>query len=217
MPLVIAAKHPRWGAKPCRGDGSASVVSVRPFAPLGPAAVVRQRLSNSARQRFETALHARAGWYGRRIAGIFDAGDNPATVRGALEEAAPRADVVIAAVVASVDPLDVTWQSLLAAGAVPVRRGLPVQGSNWLADLHQTLVIGVASCGMILAAQRARPSADAAFARQSAAMRGVTNLPRPCTSTSPRSPGFIHALGSRPRMTPCGVPVAIAEALKEAP
>jgi molybdopterin biosynthesis enzyme len=60
------------------------------------------------------------------------------------------ADIVLAVGVASTDPLDVTWQAALEAGAVEVRRGLPVHpgSSYWIATVEGRPVIGVASCGM---------------------------------------------------------------------
>ena len=64
--------------------------------------------------------------------------DDPEQVRHALIDAAATADLVLAVGVASVDPLDVTWQSLLAAGATSIRRGLPMHpgSSYWIAELE---------------------------------------------------------------------------------
>ncbi len=77
--------------------------------------------------------------------------------------AAKAADIVLAVGVASVDPLDVTWVSVLAAGATEVRRGLPMHpgSSYWIADLRGRPVIGVASCGMF----SRRSALDILFAR----------------------------------------------------
>jgi len=49
-----------------------------------------------------------------------------------------------------VDPLDVTWRSVVDAGARVVRRGLPVHpgSSYWVVELRGHPVVGVASCGM---------------------------------------------------------------------
>ena len=59
------------------------------------------------------------------------------------------------------------------------------------------------------------PGADAAHASGNeigirhiyASTIRLANLPKPSTSTTYSSPGFIHTLGSMPEMTPSGVPV----------
>ena len=132
-------------------NGDASTISVLPFAPLGIAVVVRQQLGDTARRRFEAALHARAQWFGGRVTNISYVADDAGNISAAIDAAATDADIVLVAGVASVDPLEVTWQTLLQAGARPIRRGLPVHpgSSYWLADLDGRLVIGVASCGML--------------------------------------------------------------------
>jgi hypothetical protein len=132
-------------------NGEASAIKVRPFSPLGIAVVVRQQLSDSARRRFEAALLARAEWFGGQVTAIRYVSNDARDIRDALDAAAREADIILAAGVASVDPLEATWQSVLDAGGRPIRRGLPVHpgSSYWLADLDGRLVIGVASCGML--------------------------------------------------------------------
>jgi molybdopterin biosynthesis enzyme len=117
---------------------------------LRVAAIVRQQLTDDARTRFEQSLTLRSSWFGGSIEPVRYVGDSPDEVRMALIDAAGSADVVLAVGVASVDPLDVTWQSLIAAGATSIRRGLPMHpgSSYWIAELLYKPVIGVASCGM---------------------------------------------------------------------
>jgi molybdenum cofactor cytidylyltransferase len=131
------------------GDG-ASVLCVRPFLPLRVAAIVRQQLTDNARARFERSLGLRSDWYGGSVLPVRYVDDDAAQVQEALRAAAAAADVVLAVGVASVDPLEVTWQSLIAAGATSLRRGLPMHpgSSYWIAELLERPVIGVASCGM---------------------------------------------------------------------
>jgi hypothetical protein len=131
------------------GD-SAGILSVRPFLPLRVAAIVRQHLTDEARERFERSLGMRSAWFGGTIEPVRYVDDSADQVQQALLDAARGADMVLAVGVASVDPLDVTWQSLLAAGATSIRRGLPMHpgSSYWIAELLGTPVIGVASCGM---------------------------------------------------------------------
>jgi hypothetical protein len=131
-------------------DGDAGIVRVRPFLPLRVAAIVRQQLTDDARERFERSLGMRSAWFGGSVEPVRYVDDSPEQVRLALADAARTADIVLAVGVASVDPLDVTWQSLIAAGATAVRRGLPMHpgSSYWIAELLGRPVIGVASCGM---------------------------------------------------------------------
>lgn len=128
----------------------ARVLSVRPFLPLRVAAIVRQQLTDNARARFERSLGLRSDWYGGSVMPVRYVADDATKVQAALRAAAESADVVLAVGVASVDPLEVTWQSLIDAGATTVRRGLPMHpgSSYWIAELIGRPVIGVASCGM---------------------------------------------------------------------
>jgi hypothetical protein len=130
--------------------GDAGILSVRPFLPLRVAAIVRQHLTDDARARFERSLGMRSAWFGGTIEPVRYVDDSHDAVRQALVDAAGSADIVLAVGVASVDPLDVTWQSLIAAGATSIRRGLPMHpgSSYWIAELLGRPVIGVASCGM---------------------------------------------------------------------
>ena len=117
-------------------DG-AGILRVRPFLPLRVAAIVRQHLTDDARARFERSLGMRSAWFGGTIEPVRYVDDDAEQVQQALVDAAAAADIVLAVGVASVDPLDVTWQSLLAAGATSIRRGLPMHpgSSYWIAEL----------------------------------------------------------------------------------
>jgi molybdenum cofactor cytidylyltransferase len=142
---VVAAERAAAGSP----DGD-RVLEVLPFLPLRVAAIVRQHLTDDARARFERSIGMRSAWYGGSVVPARYVADDATDVREALRAAAGTADVVLAVGVASVDPLEVTWQSLIAAGATPLRRGLPMHpgSSYWIAELLGRPVIGVASCGM---------------------------------------------------------------------
>ena len=126
---VRAAEHA--AASAADGDG---VLHVRPFLPLRVAAIVRQHLSDDARARFERSIAMRSAWYGGTVEAVRYVDDDAEQVQDALRVAAASADVVLAVGVASVDPLEVTWQSLLAAGATSLRRGLPMHPGKQLLD-----------------------------------------------------------------------------------
>jgi len=142
---VVAAEHAA-----ARSPDGTNVLSVRPFLPLRIAAIVRQQLTDNARARFERSLGLRSDWYGGTVVPVWYVDDDASQVQEALRAAAGSADVVLAVGVASVDPLELTWQSLIAAGATSLRRGLPMHpgSSYWIAELLGRPVIGVASCGM---------------------------------------------------------------------
>jgi hypothetical protein len=132
------------------GGHGGRVMTVRRFLPLRVTAVVRERLDARARARFETSLSGKLAWFGGQAGEVVYAAGDRAATRDVLVEAAGGADIVLAVGVASTDPLDVTWRAVLEAGAVEVRRGLPVHpgSSYWIATLEARPVIGVASCGM---------------------------------------------------------------------
>jgi molybdenum cofactor cytidylyltransferase len=150
-PLAIAEASVKAAERAAASapDGT-GVVGVRPFLPLRVAAIVRQHLTDDARARFERSIAMRSAWYGGSVGAVHYVDDDAEQVQDALRAAASAADVVLAVGVASVDPLEVTWQSLLAAGATSLRRGLPMHpgSSYWIAELLGSPVIGVASCGM---------------------------------------------------------------------
>ena len=149
-PLAIDARSLEQAERAARSADGAGVLSVRPFLPLRVAAIVRQHLTDEARVRFEHSLGMRSAWFGGSVEPVRYVDDSAEEVQLALVDAATAADIVLAVGVASVDPLDVTWQSVLAAGATTIRRGLPMHpgSSYWIAELLGKPVIGVASCGM---------------------------------------------------------------------
>ncbi|MGA8016194.1 MAG: hypothetical protein WCB85_09790 [Candidatus Dormiibacterota bacterium] len=159
-------------------SGDSRTLTVRGFLPLRLAAVVRHRISDEARLRFERSLRARADWFGGSVASV-DYAPSRSAAREALLRAATAADLVLVVGVASVDPLESTWRDLLEAGAAVIRRGLPVHpgSSYWLATLAGIPVIGVASCGML----SRRSALDLLLIR--------------CFSGEPLDPAFLAGLG----------------------
>jgi len=149
-PLAIAGAVLEEAESRARDAGGGALMTVRQFLPLRVAVVVRERLSEGERDRFERSLRSKVTWFGGDVEAIRYVSSDGGATRSALEESAESADVALAVGVASVDPLDVTWRGVIDAGARVIRRGLPVHpgSSYWLVELRGTPVIGVASCGM---------------------------------------------------------------------
>jgi hypothetical protein len=118
-PLAMPENVLRSAEEASRQTRAEAVVQVLPFQPLRVAALLREKLTVVERERFETTLRRKTEWLGGAVG------------------------------VTSVDPLESTWRSLLAAGGRELRRGLPVHpgSSYWIAQLGETTVVGVASCG----------------------------------------------------------------------
>lgn len=127
------------------------VVQVSGFSGGGVGVVVRERLADRARARFETAIHMKIGWFGSPVRGIRycpeDRDAIASAIRGFLDE---DVVLVLAAGVNSTDPLDLTIQALESIGAVTEKRGVPAHpGSTcWLSYAGEIPIFGLALCGM---------------------------------------------------------------------
>jgi hypothetical protein len=130
---------------------SEPVISVRPFTGGRVGVVVRDRLTSSARDKFESAIYMKIGWFGSQVAGIEYLPDDVQAIVAALEHfVAEGVTLILAAGVNSTDPLDLTIQALERVGAQTEKRGVPAHpGSTcWLAYVDQVAVFGLALCGM---------------------------------------------------------------------
>ncbi len=138
------------------GEVEASLASGGPllqlleFRPARISVLVCETLPASRRQRFEADLQAKLAWFGSELVELAYLPDRGTAGPALMDRLARASDLLLIAGVASIDPLDPPWQALLAAGASTIRRGLPVHpgSSYWVAELHECIVIGVASCGM---------------------------------------------------------------------
>ncbi|MGC8474633.1 MAG: hypothetical protein ACP5PW_09555, partial [Candidatus Dormibacteria bacterium] len=130
--------------------GAGGLVDVHPFLPRRVSALVLEGLSQTRRERFEEALRLKVEWLQGSVQEVRYLPDRGAVDRETLIDIAAASDLLLVAGVASIDPLDRPWQALLEAGALAVRRGLPVHpgSSYWVARLGSCEVVGVASCGM---------------------------------------------------------------------
>jgi hypothetical protein len=130
---------------------NAPVIRVLPFLGGAVGVVVRERIAGTARERFESAIHMKVGWFGSSVAGIRYLPEDVDAIGGAIEEfIADGVVLILAAGVNSTDPLDLTLQALDRFGAHTERRGVPAHpGSTcWLAYLGDTPIFGLALCGM---------------------------------------------------------------------
>jgi hypothetical protein len=127
------------------------VVRVRPFTGGRVGVVVRERLTDRNRAKFEAAIQMKVGWFGSPLAGICYLPDDVTAIAEAIAAfQANGAALILAAGVNSTDPLDLTIQALEQVGARTEKRGVPAHpGSTcWLAYLDETPIFGLALCGM---------------------------------------------------------------------
>jgi hypothetical protein len=129
----------------------APVIKVRPFLGGAVGVVVRERIAGRAKERFESAIYMKVGWFGSPVAGIQYLPDDAGAIASAIEHfVADGVSLILAAGVNSTDPLDLTIQALDRLGAETERRGVPAHpGSTcWLSYLGDVPVFGLALCGM---------------------------------------------------------------------
>jgi hypothetical protein len=130
---------------------SGPIVTVRPFLGRGVGVVVRDRLNDTTREKFEAAIHMKVGWFGSPLQGIRYLPDDVGAIAEAVEQfVADKVALILAAGVNSTDPLDLTIQALERVGARTEKRGVPAHpGSTcWLAYAGDVPIFGLALCGM---------------------------------------------------------------------
>ncbi len=146
-PFVVSEERLREAKQACAG---LPVLQVRSFRPMRVAILVRERLEPSAREKFQTSIEMKVGWFGSRIVAIRYVADDEEAVATALKELVPAADLVLTAGANATDPLDPTLVALDKLGATMEKQGAPAHPGSavWLAYLHGKPVFGVAACGM---------------------------------------------------------------------
>lgn len=126
-------------------------IRVHPFLGGKVGVVVRDRLSGKTRERFESALDMKVGWFGSPIAGIDYLPDDVQAIADSITRfLQDGVSLILAAGVNSTDPLDLTIQALDRVGARTERRGVPAHpGSTcWLSYIGDVPLFGLALCGM---------------------------------------------------------------------
>jgi hypothetical protein len=130
-------------------DGSA--VRLLPFRPLRVQVVTTEPLEGRQRDRFETTVQRKIGWYGGTILGFAQLPAEAAAVAAAIERAADaEADLLLAAGGNTIDPIDPTLLALDRVGARMVRAGAPAHPGSmfWLAYRDELPIFNLASCSM---------------------------------------------------------------------
>lgn len=129
------------------------IVRVRPFRRDLPIAVlVRESISGTARERFETAVRDKIEGLGARLLSIQYLPDSADAVTAALRDLTTgrrRAAIVLTAGGGTTDPADPFFVAVEALGGRFIRHGVPAHPGSmvWLATIGRTAVVGLPSCG----------------------------------------------------------------------
>jgi hypothetical protein len=130
---------------------AAPVVQVRPFLPLRVGVISTEGPDWRVRDRFQSSVTQKIGWYGGEVTGFSDQPREPEAIAaeiGRLVDAG--VDLVLAAGGNTIDPLDPTLRALDVAGAEIVRFGAPAHPGSmfWLAYRGDLPIFNLASCSM---------------------------------------------------------------------
>jgi hypothetical protein len=150
-PHVVDAARVDEGAR-VAGFGSHPLVWVAPFIPSRVGVIVKESVRSSARERFETSVHAKVEGLGSTIESIAYVEDDPEAVEAAMAGFVRRPDpleLILTAGAASTDPLDACFVAITALGGRIVRRGVPAHPGSmlWLARIGGTAILGLPTCG----------------------------------------------------------------------
>lgn len=129
------------------------VVQVKPFVSHCAGVVVTEGLNEKIRDRFESVVRQKIGWYGGSILRFDYVADETAAVAGAMRaQLADGATILLAAGGHMLDPLDPTQRALPEIGASITRLGAPAHPGSmfWLGhvDERDVPIVSLASCSM---------------------------------------------------------------------
>jgi hypothetical protein len=127
------------------------VVQVVPFQPLRVGVISTEGPVWRVREKFQTSVAQKIGWYGGSVLEFSDPPREPDAIAVEIERLAEAgADLVLAAGGNTIDPLDPTLQALDLVGAEIVRFGAPAHPGSmfWLAYRGQLPIFNLASCSM---------------------------------------------------------------------
>jgi hypothetical protein len=129
-----------------------SLVDVRPFQKRRVAALVRETLGTSARERFEASVRTRVERLGSKLIDISYVPDDATEVTARLRRltaGSPAVDILLTAGAGSTDPADPIFVALDRLRGRVVSHGVPAHPGSmlWLGRLHRTTIIGLPTCG----------------------------------------------------------------------
>jgi Probable molybdopterin binding domain len=179
-PHVVDAAAVEAGAA-IAGFGARPIISVAPFVARRVGVVVKQSVRGTARDRFETSVHAKVEGLGSTIVDIAYVDDDPAAVQTALARftrGRDRADLILTAGSASTDPGDAFFVAIDALGGRLVRRGVPSHPGSmlWLGRVGRTAILGLPTCGAYSKATAADLLLPRLLAGEPASERTVAKL-----------------------------------------
>jgi molybdopterin biosynthesis enzyme len=127
------------------------VVQIAAFQPLRVGVISTEGPDWRVRDKFQTSVAQKIGWYGGSVIGFSDLPRDAEAIAaeiGRLE--GEGADLVLAAGGNTIDPLDPTLRALDVAGAEIVRFGAPAHPGSmfWLAYRGRLPIFNLASCSM---------------------------------------------------------------------
>lgn len=144
--VEAGARHADFGRRP--------LVRVAPFVPLRVAAIVKESVRGTARERFENSVATKVTTLGSQLLGVDYVDDDTDAITAALAartgaRSDARADVVLTAGAASTDPTDPFYLAIDALGGRIVRRGVPAHPGSmlWLARVGRSGILGLPTCG----------------------------------------------------------------------
>ena len=129
----------------------AAVIQVVPFQPLRVGVISTEGPDWRVRDKFQTAVEQKIGWYGGSVIGFSDLPRDAEVIAGEIKRLEGEgADLVLAAGGNTIDPLDPTLRALDVAGAEIVRFGAPAHPGSmfWLAYRDKLPIFNLASCSM---------------------------------------------------------------------
>jgi hypothetical protein len=151
VPESVVAAGERMAAGE-RGGAAGPVVRVAPYRSLRVAALVKESVAGTARERFEASVRAKVESLGSALVAVAYVPDDADAVTDALEILArgPRAvDLVLTAGGASTDPTDAFYVAIERLGGRVVRHGVPAHPGSmlWLARIGPVGILGLPTCG----------------------------------------------------------------------
>jgi hypothetical protein len=126
-------------------------VTVKGFRPFRVAALVLERVDNTALERFERDMRLKLSWFGSELVSAERVEDRVDAFVEALSRAKEaEADIIMAAGASSLDPLEPLFVALDRVGAKIVKHGVPAHPGSlfWLSYCGSIPIFGLSSCEM---------------------------------------------------------------------